>query len=247
MDTKEAIENIFTINLAVKEGERVLVFTDIGGDVEGVTGIRDVAIKVAEVGRTYCDIIYTEFPSTGCHGTEPPKELWQAAMGEAAVGELEEGGLLDRILRKTATPEDIAKAETIIEAHCDDCVSAVVALSRYSTSHTRFRGLLAKAAGVRYASMPNFEAVMLEGVMTADWREIEERTVRLAEMLNGAGKVSVTTPNGTSISFSIEGRAVKPDTGILTEPGTFGNLPAGEAFVAPVEGTAEGVLIIDWG
>ena len=247
MKTTEAIENIFTINLAVKKNERVLVFTDIGDDIEGIGGIRDVAIKVAEVGRSYSDIVYTEFPSTGSHGTEPPVELWRAAMGDGAVDELEEGGLLERILNKAATPEDVTKAEAIIKAHKTNCVSAVVALSRYSTSHTRFRGLLAKAAGTRYASMPNFEEVMLTGVMTANWREIEERTIRLAEALSGADMVSVKTPNGTSITFSIKGRTVEPDTGIITEPGTFGNLPAGEAFVAPVEGTAEGVLVLEWG
>ena len=36
-----------------------------------------------------------------------------------------------------------------------------------------------------------------------------------------------------------------PDTGIYHNPGDFGNLPAGEAFIAPVEGTAQGVIVID--
>ena len=36
------------------------------------------------------------------------------------------------------------------------------------------------------------------------------------------------------------------DTGILTRKGAFGNLPAGEVFLAPVEGTARGRLVLEW-
>ena len=35
------------------------------------------------------------------------------------------------------------------------------------------------------------------------------------------------------------------DTGLLQQPGAFGNLPAGEAYFAPIEGTAEGEIIFD--
>jgi leucyl aminopeptidase (aminopeptidase T) len=35
------------------------------------------------------------------------------------------------------------------------------------------------------------------------------------------------------------------DTGILGEKGAFGNLPAGEACLAPVEGKTSGVAMID--
>jgi leucyl aminopeptidase (aminopeptidase T) len=34
---------------------------------------------------------------------------------------------------------------------------------------------------------------------------------------------------------------------MLNQKGRFGNLPAGEVFLAPVEGTAEGVLVLEWG
>jgi leucyl aminopeptidase (aminopeptidase T) len=34
------------------------------------------------------------------------------------------------------------------------------------------------------------------------------------------------------------------DTGLLHEKGAFGNLPGGELFLPPVEGTAEGVIVV---
>ena len=45
--------------------------------------------------------------------------------------------------------------------------------------------------------------------------------------------------------MTIDGRSVDRATGLLFKPGDFGNLPAGEVYVAPVEGSAEGKLVFD--
>jgi leucyl aminopeptidase (aminopeptidase T) len=33
---------------------------------------------------------------------------------------------------------------------------------------------------------------------------------------------------------------------MLTEPGSFGNLPAGEVYLAPLEGTSNGVMVLEY-
>lgn len=250
----EVLKRIFTVNLGVKKDERALVFTDTVRDEETVTAeelrqredLKEIAKEVAEAGKEFCKVSYLEFPSVMGHGKEPPVELWEAAYGEKAVDELEKEGLLERILNKTIYAVDESRdAERIIDefARCPD---VIIALSNFSTSHTRFRGYLTRLKGVRYASMPLFERSMIDGAMTADWNEVEARTKRVVEMMSGGDTVIITSHNGTSITFSIRGRDIKPDTGILTAPGSFGNLPAGEAFLAPLEGTAEGTLILEW-
>jgi leucyl aminopeptidase (aminopeptidase T) len=45
--------------------------------------------------------------------------------------------------------------------------------------------------------------------------------------------------------MSVEGRNAIPSTGVYRELGHSGNLPSGEAFLAPLEGTAEGELLVD--
>jgi leucyl aminopeptidase (aminopeptidase T) len=79
--------------------------------------------------------------------------------------------------------------------------------------------------------------------MQANWNKVAERSKFLANLLTEAKEVYVTCPLGTDIRFSVEGREGLADTGKLCTPSSFGNLPAGEAFIAPVEGTAEGIFI----
>ena len=249
------MEDIFKVNLGVLKTEKVLVFTDIisqsGANIdkeerERRTRLREIAQEVARVGEGFSKTAYVEFPSMEGHGKEPPPLLWEAAFGKEAIGELKKAGLLDKLLSKTADPEELKSCESIVKV-LGASPAAVVALSNFSTSHTRFRDLLTRCMGVRYASMPLFDESMLTGVMTADWTEVERRTLSLVGLMKGAEDVIITGPNGTSLKFSIKGRAVEPDTGILTRKGLFGNLPAGEAFLAPLEGTAVGTLVLEWG
>ena len=115
----------------------------------------------------------------------------------------------------------------------------------HSLSHTEARRRASKA-GARIASMPGItEDMMSTGAMTADYERVAALTEAVARALEGGQEVHITTPSGTDLRMSIEGRGVLRDTGLYHKPGDFGNLPAGEACLAPVEGTTEGVLVID--
>jgi len=67
----------------------------------------------------------------------------------------------------------------------------------------------------------------------------------VADIFEKARKVRVTTPSGTDLTMSVEERTPLRDTGLYHKPGEWGNLPAGEVCLAPVEGTTNGVLVID--
>ena len=62
----------------------------------------------------------------------------------------------------------------------------------------------------------------------------------------GQGGDDQCTPNGTDLRLAIRGRPVLADTGILNRPGAFSNLPAGEVFLAPLEGKTDGRLVLEW-
>ncbi|MBX5326656.1 MAG: aminopeptidase [Candidatus Bathyarchaeia archaeon] len=115
-----------------------------------------------------------------------------------------------------------------------------------SFSHTDARREASKS-GARIASMPGItEEMMSVGGLTADYREVERLTNVVSDILDKGKTVKITSPSGTDLTMSIEGRLCLRDTGIYHgPPNTWGNLPAGEACLAPVEGTTEGVLVID--
>jgi leucyl aminopeptidase (aminopeptidase T) len=120
----------------------------------------------------------------------------------------------------------------------------VIAPTAFSISHTQARKE-ANNAGARIATMPMItEEMMSKGGMTADFKLVKKLADRLVKEIGNAHEVHVTTPDGTDITFSVEARKWVGDTGLLHEKGAFGNLPGGELFVPPVEGTAEGVIVV---
>jgi leucyl aminopeptidase (aminopeptidase T) len=249
------LRDIFRVNLGVKKTERCLIFTDVPSPSETISPseyerrsrLRCISFLASEIGKSFArEAAVCEFPATGIHGAEPPRELWEAAFGRRAIDALDKKKALGPLLTKTASEKDIREAEKIVGRFRKDAFDVVIALSNYSTSHTRFRDLLTRICGTRYASMPLFEFSMLEGPMNVDWKNLARISNRIARRVNKAEAVEITTPNGSTLSFSILGRKAVADTGILTKQGSFGNLPAGEVFLAPVEGSAKGRLVLEW-
>lgn len=103
-----------------------------------------------------------------------------------------------------------------------------------------------RAAGHgRWGMAAHATPAVLEGALAADPGEAARATARLAGLLAGVREVRLTSAAGTDLTFRVAGRPVLQDTGVLLSPGAFGNLPGGEAYVAPLEDSAEGRLIVD--
>ena len=113
-----------------------------------------------------------------------------------------------------------------------------------SLTHTNARRA-ASTKGVRIATFPGItKDVMIRG-MNADYKSISRRTIKLTEILETGSEIRVTATAGTDITFSIKGRKGYASKGLFHAKGESGNLPTGEAFLAPVEGTANGVFVVD--
>jgi leucyl aminopeptidase (aminopeptidase T) len=125
-------------------------------------------------------------------------------------------------------------------------IEADVALlaTHFSLSHTRARDAATKQ-GTRVASMPGITFDMLDRTSTADYDTINTQSTILAEKLTKAHSFKITSKEGTNLSGSLKARTGLADGGILHNSGDMGNLPAGEAFIAPVEDSVNGTLVID--
>ena len=78
-----------------------------------------------------------------------------------------------------------------------------------------------------------------------DYAELGRRCEAVKRILDGAVEVRVKAPGGTDIVMGLRGRRAKSDDGNFSTPGTGGNLPAGETFISPENGTARGCICFD--
>jgi leucyl aminopeptidase (aminopeptidase T) len=218
---KQPVVNMFKVNMGLKDGEKVLVVTDVPtmddwrkktteqlADFVQRTLLAKAVSEIAAESFPGCPVEFYAYPSVGRHGTEPGAEV----------------------------AEKLKTADVLI------------AITSYSLTHTKAREEATKA-GVRVASMPLFLIDMFypEGPMTADYTKVKEETEKLAKLVTDAREVVIKTPAGTDLKFSLKGRTGRVDAGIFTERGAWGNLPSGEAYVAPLEGTAEGRVVVEKG
>ncbi|GMR03447.1 MAG: aminopeptidase [Thermodesulfovibrionia bacterium] len=238
----KTIADIYKVNLKIRKNEKVLVFTD-GFD----KNLKKIVKLISEKGKEYTKKTnYAEYKPTGSHGAEPPESLWETAFGKNIVSILKSKKLLKPLLTKKVNSEQLIATERIVKKFRKQAVNAVIALSYYSTTHTKFKSLLTETCGTRYASMPLFDKSMLKGAMRVNWENIAKRTKKIAKRINRSENIEIQTPAGTDFFLSRKGRKARADTGIITTPGSSGNLPAGEVYLAPLEGTANGSLVLEW-
>ncbi len=113
-----------------------------------------------------------------------------------------------------------------------------------SLTHTDARRNASKK-GVRVATFPGItKEIMIRG-MNADYISISKRSIKLKKILEKGKNVKITAPAGTDIEFSIAGRTAIASKGLYHKKGESGNLPTGETYNAPVEGTANGIFVVD--
>jgi leucyl aminopeptidase (aminopeptidase T) len=129
---------------------------------------------------------------------------------------------------------------TVAEAMA--AADVILAATVQSLSHTAARKR-ATGAGARCASLPGVTEEMLARVMGADMEGLRRKGHAVADALDAASGAQITDANGSDLSLDLSGREAIPDAGELTEPGAFGNLPCGEGFISPADGS--GTLVVD--
>jgi leucyl aminopeptidase (aminopeptidase T) len=147
--------------------------------------------------------------------------------------------LVDMLPRKTngeEPPPEVAELMTKMDV--------VLCPTSKSLTHTDSRRA-ASASGVRVATLPGVTEAIMVRCMNADYHEIAARTFRLCDLLEKTSVVRVTAPSGTDIVMPIKGRQAHASSGLFREKGQWGNLPTGEAYLAPLEGQSNGVVVVD--
>lgn len=125
--------------------------------------------------------------------------------------------------------------------------SADVVLAPVSRSITHTRAVKEAAeAGARILVMTAFtERLMISGGIEADFKAQRPICQRLGNLFTAAQTARLTTPVGTDLTMNISGRRGNALTCVVDEPGLFSPVPNIEANVSPVEGSAQGRIVVD--
>ncbi len=160
--------------------------------------------------------------------------LWDSAKSIGAEA------IFSEILPRKSNGEEPPRAiSSLLEA-----VDVALLTTSKSLSHTDARRR-ASSKGVRIATLPGITDDVMIRTMNVDYYEIGNLSKRLARLLSDTKEIHVSTENGTDIILDVEGREGLADTGLNHERGSFSNLPAGEAYIAPLEGRSEGKIVFD--
>ncbi len=115
----------------------------------------------------------------------------------------------------------------------------------WSIAHTEAR-VQASKAGVRIINLPSYrEETLISGGIDLDFVKQAPLVEKVADLLTQAKTAHVTSQAGTDITLNLEGRSGAALTGLAHKPGVFCTPPDVESRVTPLEGTSEGVIVVD--
>jgi aminopeptidase len=131
----------------------------------------------------------------------------------------------------------------IVADALSECDVFIMPTSR-SLTHTHAR-IKANRHGARGATMPGITVEMMLRTLNADYHRIERLTKKVGKRLSKARRAYVESDSGTKLEMDVSRRSCCLDTGMVKQKGGFSNLPAGEAYIAPLEKGSNGVVVVD--
>lgn len=143
----------------------------------------------------------------------------------------------DAVIGALQTEPDVVLSISECKLGKDAAAVAKPYQSNDGTSYDHiFDYLLDGKKTIRAVWTPGLTQDIFERTVKIDYKLLAERCKKICERYVNAVSVHVTSPNGTDVKVPVAGRKALVDNGDFTQPGSGGNVPAGEVFISPVVG-----------
>lgn len=246
IDLDQLAERLVTQSARVKEGEIVL----ISGRPHDAELLENLAVQVRRAGGfplvTYSSdrLARRMFFDVPARYDAQPDTLGMR-MAEIADVVISLGNATDENLFDGADPARMAaraKAdEPVMQAFLRNNVRTVdIGNNLYPTAWR------AKRYGMSEAEL----ARTFWNGLNLDYGELQSRGAQVRAAIAAGDRMHITNPNGTDLKLRIGGRPVMVSDGIVSDEDMAAGgaaaavyLPAGEVYVAPVPGTAQGTVV----
>lgn len=245
-DLEQLAERIVRQSAGVTQGEHVL----ITGGAQDQELLENIAVHVRRAGAFPLVTLSSDrmgkrlFHDVPAELDTQRNTLWMKLAEHVdavitVVDNLEEGHLADAEPARVAARANAA--QPMVEAFLKRGVRQVeVGNGLYPTEWR------ARRYGMDYADL---KKTFWEGV-NVDYSSLAARAGEVSKVLAGGNEIHVTDPHGTDLKVRIQGRPVHSSDGVMSpakakKGGAAANvyLPAGEVYVTPVPGTAEGTIV----
>lgn len=232
----------------IREGELVMV----SGGPKDFELLEDIAVNVRKAGGNplltfgsdrLTRRMWTDVPTKyDAQSREPWVKLAGLFAAQIAVSYGEDEGLLADIPPERLSAS--AQADAVINETIQKNNLRVVNLGNglYPTVQ------LAKRYGM---TMDELSRIFWDCV-NVDYAELQKTCSTMKGVLGSGKEIHITKPNGTDLKVRIEGRPVYIGDGVISEEDQKAGfaacqvyLPAGEVYLAPIAGTAEGKVVVD--
>lgn len=247
-DTEALAQKLVNQCAHIQEGDFVL----ISGGVRDLRLLEDVAVNVRKLGAFPLLTIESDRMTRRMFTDVPVK--YDTQQPEATLKLL---GIVDAFISvdysdTTGLLADIPVERMVKRGKAFEPVNDLIK-KRNIRGVNLGNGLYPTAVSAKQFGMTQKELSDLfwKGV-NVDYSSLEATGKAIQKILSEGKEVQITNPNGTDIKMRIENRPVVVSDGVLSDEDLkkgFASsqvyLPAGEAFLAPVKGTAEGKVVVD--
>jgi len=247
-DTAKVADNIINHCASIREGDLVL----ITGSARDQQLLEDIAVEVRQLGAhplitIHSDRLTRRLLADVNERYDAQEPAFQAKLAEIVDAVISVDYAQDLDLLADVPAKRLAarmKAIQPIESRM---------LERGVVSVNLGNGLypsddLAKQFGISYDDLSR---IFWAGV-NADTARLQATAARVTNILAQGREVKITAPNGTDLTLGISQRPVFASDGVITQEERYAGgpacqlwLPAGEVYLAPVPGTAQGTFVAD--
>ena len=159
-----------------------------------------------------------------------------------SVAVTEAGGFPLIVTMPTLRSGDEPSGPVVVALAAADVILAPTTGALYHSAAIRDAAL----SGARFVGLTGFSPdVLLSGGVFADFPSLAGEAHRLTDLLTQANTARATSPGGTDLTVNLAGRAAVPITGMVRERGERTACPDVESFIAPLETSANGVVVVN--
>jgi len=241
-------QKLVTVCADIKEGEIVLVT----GSVRDVELLENIAVHVRKVGAFPMISIGSDRLTRRMFTDVPEKYDAQKPELDAKLSDIINSIISVETGEAEGLLADISPERFAVRTKAYEEVTKMY-LDRKVRSVNLGNGLYpTETLAKRYkVSKKELTDIFWKGV-NVDFKKLQANGDAVRKMLENGKQVRITTPAGTDLTIEIEGRPINISDGVISEedfrkgPGNYDVwLPAGEVYLTPTSGTAEGKVVVE--